>query len=152
MGLDMYLNTNVYIGGKYEHRHVEGEVKITIEGQVVPISVKDINTIIIESGYWRKANAVHGWFVKNVQNGEDDCRDYEVSLEQLRQLKAECEKALQTGDGMEPVQGFFFGTYEKDEGWKQDMVDTIKIVDHILAQHEHYPKGAYVDYEYNSSW
>ena len=26
-----------------------------------------------EVGYWRKANAIHGWFVRNVQNGKDDC-------------------------------------------------------------------------------
>ena len=28
--------------------------------------------------YWRKANAIHGWFVKNAQQGIDDCRTYSV--------------------------------------------------------------------------
>lgn len=40
----------------------------------------------IEIGYWRKANAVHQWFVNNVQNGEDDCGSYDVSREQLQDL------------------------------------------------------------------
>lgn len=39
-----------------------------------------------EIGYWRKANAIHRWFVENVQNGEDDCRDYFVTKEQLTEL------------------------------------------------------------------
>ena len=36
-----------------------------------------------EVGYWRKANAIHNWFVNNIQNGKDDCRRYEVSKENL---------------------------------------------------------------------
>lgn len=42
-------------------------------------------------GYWRKANAIHRWFVENVQDGEDDC-DYhrEVTAEDLKELRALC--------------------------------------------------------------
>lgn len=42
-------------------------------------------------GYWRKANAIHRWFVENVQDGEDDC-DYhrEVTAEDLTELRDLC--------------------------------------------------------------
>jgi len=39
-----------------------------------------------EVGYWRKANAIHKWFVDNVQNGEDDCQRYDVTPAQLTEL------------------------------------------------------------------
>ena len=37
-------------------------------------------------GYWRKANAVHNWFVDNVQDGNDGCKHYWVSKEDLQKL------------------------------------------------------------------
>ena len=43
-----------------------------------------------EVGYWRKANAIHKWFVDNVQDGVDDCGYYEVSQEQLKNLLHIC--------------------------------------------------------------
>ena len=43
-----------------------------------------------EVGYWRKANAIHKWFVDNVQDGIDDCGYYEVSQEQLENLLHIC--------------------------------------------------------------
>jgi hypothetical protein len=42
---------------------------IHIEGQAFPRA-----TIFAQAAYWRKANAVHQWFVHTVQEGEDDCR------------------------------------------------------------------------------
>lgn len=44
--------------------------------------------------YWRKANAIHAWFVENVQNGVDDCGTYLVTREQLEALKTACETVL----------------------------------------------------------
>lgn len=39
------------------------------------------NSIAEDVGYWRKANAIHAWFVKNVQGGVDNCQSHEVSKE-----------------------------------------------------------------------
>lgn len=44
--------------------------------------------------YWRKANAIHAWFVENVQNGVDDCDTYLVTRDQLEALKEACEIVL----------------------------------------------------------
>lgn len=48
-------------------------------------------SIIEEVGYWRKANAVHKWFVDNIQGGNDDCGYYEVSSGQLKELLNICK-------------------------------------------------------------
>ena len=47
-------------------------------------------SIFEEIGYWRKANAIHKWFVDNAQDGVDDCDYYEVSKEQLEDLLDTC--------------------------------------------------------------
>jgi hypothetical protein len=53
-----------------------------------------------EVGYWRKANAVHQWFVKNVQGGIDNCQRYEVHKDQLEKLLEIC-KTIQRKTKME---------------------------------------------------
>lgn len=52
-------------------------------------------TLHEEIGYWRKANAIHNWFVNHIQDGEDDC-EYrrEVTLEDLRELYDTCKEVL----------------------------------------------------------
>lgn len=40
--------------------------------------------------YWRKANAIHRWFVQNVQGGVDDQKYYKVKKKQLNELKDKC--------------------------------------------------------------
>ena len=45
-------------------------------------------------GYWRKANAVHGWFVRECANGLDECQEIFVSREQLLKLRSDCNNAL----------------------------------------------------------
>lgn len=46
--------------------------------------------------YWRKANAVHKWFVNNIQDGKDDCGIYEVSVEDLARLHDICKEVLES--------------------------------------------------------
>lgn len=49
-------------------------------------------------GYWRKANQIHKWFVENVQDGEDDCKEYYVSREQLEKLREDCQTVIDGSD------------------------------------------------------
>lgn len=62
---------------------------------------------------WRKANHIHAWFVENVQDGKDDCEQYPVTISQLRQLLATCEKVIKAS---KLVKGLVYtGTvYDKD--------------------------------------
>lgn len=96
MGLDMYLTKKTYIGAEYEHRKVNAVVEITQNGKKIEIDPKKISQIEERAGYWRKANQIHKWFVDNVQNGVDDCGDYEVSVEQLQALLEVCKKVKET--------------------------------------------------------
>lgn len=43
---------------------------------------------------WSGANAIHSWFVQNVQNGVDDCETYQVTREQLEKLMEICRDVL----------------------------------------------------------
>jgi hypothetical protein len=46
-------------------------------------------------GYWRKANQIHNWFVKNIQDGVDDCNYHrEVTEEDLNELLDICKRVL----------------------------------------------------------
>ena len=69
MGLDMYLSKRTYVKNwdfmKPEELH---EVLVTKNGVEVGIKPQRVSEIVEEVGYWRKANAIHDWFVKNVQD------------------------------------------------------------------------------------
>lgn len=91
MGLDMYLRATKHIWGS----DWAPEQDKTLYAHVVEACGmeqyrdKDTPILQVELGvaYWRKANQIHAWFVENVQNGVDDCGDYYVSREQLKQLR-----------------------------------------------------------------
>lgn len=108
--------------------------------------------------YWRKANAVHGWFVNNCQGGTDDCGDYPVEAEQLAYLRKLCSDALTAytnGDAgsaqtiMRPVGGFFFGSTDIDEWWAADMQRTIDEIDRVVQAAA---RIGNVSFSYHSSW
>lgn len=53
------------------------------------------NSTIFETvASWGRANHIHGWFVDNIQNGNDDCHYYFVTEDDLLYLKEICEKVL----------------------------------------------------------
>jgi len=43
-----------------------------------------------EVGYWRKANAIHGWFVRECGNNVDECQEIVVPKIKLLELQAQC--------------------------------------------------------------
>ena len=146
MGLDMYLERH--------SKAVEGYLGEDLENMKVnnPKGYKFIEPYIIQRGnevfhweslsekvgYWRKANAIHRWFVENVQNGEDDCGCYNVSKEQLEELLEIC-RSIKSGTEdpktLLPTQsGFFFGSTEYDEWYYEDIDSTIEILEKVLAE------------------
>lgn len=92
----MYLNRRVYVGANYEHRKITGSIDVKQDGKDIPVRFDKISYIEEEGAYWRKANQIHSWFVDNVQNGEDDCGTYDVSVEKLKELLALCIKVKET--------------------------------------------------------
>jgi hypothetical protein len=78
MGLDMYLHKRTYVKN-WSHMRPEELHQVTVKknNKVVPVNQIDpanVAYIVQEAGYWRKANAIHRWFVDNVQDGNDDCK------------------------------------------------------------------------------
>jgi len=94
MGLDMYLSRKIYIGAIYEHRKITGTIDLYENGKPLPIQLNQVSEITLRVGYWRKANAIHKWFVDNVQNGVDECQESCVTKEQLIELRNLCQQVL----------------------------------------------------------
>jgi len=117
MGLDMYLEARRFVSG---YAHSEEKEQDTFRAIVEAINMGGMHderyaTVSVNVMYWRKANAVHEWFVKNVQDGEDDCKSYYVSREKLRELADICRKVVEAGTSevaeelLPTSAGFFFG-------------------------------------------
>ena len=87
--------------------------------------------------YWRKSNQIHQWFVQNVQGGKDNCEEYSVSLDQLKLLSKTIEPALVStaaaSELLPTSEGFFFGSQEYDEYYFEDLKNTKKQIDKIIA-------------------
>ena len=87
-------------------------------------------------GYWRKANAIHHWFVTHCQDGVDDGQTYAVSVQQLKTLRRVCVAVLDNHDlapALLPTKsGFFFGGTAYDEWYFHKLSDTVKILTDVL--------------------
>ena len=84
MGLDMYLYKKTWVSDN-------GLKLVEPDGKIQP---ERIRCVYEEIGYWRKANAIHNWFVQNIQDGNDDNEEYEVSIEVLMRLRNTCLDVL----------------------------------------------------------
>ena len=145
MGLDMYLYADKYVSNYRYSQSAESEIVSTLTEIVgLPLSTDSPHFMVSECVmYWRKANAVHSWFVANVQDGVDECQRSYVSKENLRDLLQACKD-----DNLEPVSGFFFGSTEKDSWYYDDLKRTIEFLETILAN----PKAEDLSFYYQSSW
>jgi hypothetical protein len=157
MGLDMYLTRKKYIGAKYDFNKVTGIVDIKIGDVPVPIDFNKITYIDEEVGYWRKANAIHNWFVDHVQEGIDDCKEYYVDFETLEELLGICKQVQENHSLAEELlpttEGFFFGGIEYDKDYFYDIQRTIDILTKVIEEEEEYNKNKfYSEFTYQSSW
>lgn len=158
MGLDMYLRKKIYIGANFEHNEIAGEINITKGGEPFKINMNKVTYVIEDWGDWRKANAIHQWFVENVQEGKDDCREYYVSEDKLKELLDICNqiKANPTlAPELLPTRGgFFFGSTDYDEYYWNDIDLTISIIENAIQDREVVNDKEYIRGEiyYSSSW
>ena len=146
MGLDMYLNASKHLYREESFELVE-KIKKMSRTAMIP------RRIVFDAMYWRKANAIHKWFVDNVQHGEDDCKEYDVDIDQLKTLcylldkmlsmpKEEAVKLLPT------TSGFFFGSTEYDEWYWKDIEETRDRLNELLSD----PTIDDYYFTYQSSW
>lgn len=152
MGLDMYLSQKTYIQNwNYMKPKEKHKIIITKNNKKIrTIQTKRISYITEEVACWRKANQIHNWFVENIQDKEDDCKEYFVAKSQLKKLLSLIEQTLKTpakAKKILPTQpGFFFGDNTYDKYYFEELVETQKTLTKILKE-----KGE-GDFYYQSSW
>ena len=140
----MYLSARKYIGrNDYSDReNVKMNSDFNVMTSLAPEGLtkySDFGGIQVSYpvGYWRKANAIHGWFVNELADGVDECQEIRVPREKLVELRDLCKLAVSqpamAGEVLPPTLGFFFGSSEIDEYYMQDLKDTVKMLDNILS-------------------
>lgn len=88
----MYFFKKTYVKNWSHNKERQHEVSVKLNGEKHPtIDPNKVTYIQEEVGYWRKANAIHQWFVDNVQNGVDECQESYVDETKLRELLNICQ-------------------------------------------------------------
>lgn len=145
MGLDMYLylrKSEYHCGGSWHNEEEQKKAKYPKELAEFEKEIKEVNfpSVSIDKdyqvGYWRKANAIHSWFVENCADGIDNCQDIYVSQNKAQALLDKCNEVLANRSLAEkelPTQeGFFFGSQDYDEWYYQEIEYTKHILEKVL--------------------
>jgi len=147
MGLDMYLYVDEYVSRKHwDKRDDNGEAVNNPQFETIASvlqSTKHIQedswtglTIQVPVGYWRKANAIHGWIVNTCADGVDECQEIGLSRSDLEALLVNCKRVLDDNrladDLLPPQSGFFFGSTEVDEYYIYDLKYTVELLEGLL--------------------
>jgi hypothetical protein len=161
MGLDMYLSKKTYVQ-RWDHQSPEEtyNVMVTQGGNSVDhIQSNRVSYVEEQVGYWRKANAIHKWFVDNVQDGNDNCGTYMVEIDDLLNLLDLCKQVRDTPEKAEellpPQGGCFFGDVSIDQYYFHDITHTIEILEGLLSEQVIDKNGRAFypgDFYYHSSW
>lgn len=154
MGLDMYLTGKRYMSKYFDK---DDEQRIQKVNEVFGFEGEedaDYNAVEVSFrvGYWRKANAIHKWFVDKCQDGVDECQETYLSREQLQELVDTCKAVLADKSKAEELlpstNGFFFGGTDYDEWYFGDLTYTVERIEKILKD----PALEKCAFYYQSSW
>jgi hypothetical protein len=143
MGLDMYIKRVVRTNHSIDElRKIDNKENLKPDLEeakpFLPLhkwSFGDYYSIFHEACYWRKFNALHNWFVTNVQLGVDDCDSYELTEEHIEDCLNVLKTVLETKDSslLEPTSGFFFGSTAVDDYYFQDVEGAISQLEELLT-------------------
>lgn len=163
MGLDMYLyiRKQTYISVKETDPYkgfYDPELRV-FEDSIRKRDGSLAKSTDFEIGYWRKANAIHGWIVDNCAGGEDNCEPIYVPLEKLEELNSLCNKVLEdpskAGELLPAREGFFFGSDDYDEWYFKQIQYTADLLTTVIMWIKHEKKdedNSYYDVIYQASW
>ena len=165
MGLDMYLRYRKSVSG-YDLTGNDPQLYrdiISIAGmEQAADSTSPYVTVEATAIYWRKANAIHGWFVNELGGGVDECQEIHVPREKLVELRNLCFEALSIPANMTlqdhapsilpPTEGFFFGSGEVDEWYVKDLEYTMENIDRLIAALPEDGEGWDWSLIYQASW
>lgn len=142
MGLDMTLKTGKFLSCR--DRDTDDE-KTTCKAVLAAIglNVSNLATIApvvfvrLACASWWKANAIHGWFVRNVPEAENCCTESLVSREQLQELMGLCKLVIsnpeKANEFISPQAGVCVGSTEGDEFYFATLRDTVNQLERILT-------------------
>jgi len=151
MGLDMYLTAHQYLNnwGTPEQTAVHKAVNEALNS---PLG--EVQEVTIEVAYWRKANAIHRWFVNNVQEGVDECQTTPLSRDKLEELLIVVNQVVDDHDLAHELlpasEGFFFGGQEYDEWYFEKLSYTKQMLEKLLTDLN--DKNLCVTLYYHASW
>jgi len=192
VGLDMYLKADHYCPGGFEHvreSSIEQADAARFDAILSAFGTGyeehrnrypegDSLVVSFKVAYWRKANAIHSWFVRNVQDGKDECQRSYVSREQLTELIDACRRILETvvqGDPetredafvgsyqvfpnltmdlklareiLPTESGFFFGNTEYDEWYVTNLESTVSQLEAAMND----SNNELASFYYQASW
>lgn len=195
MGLDMYLDAEIVNYGGYDYAQESSNKELRNEAYIFDALLSatfgktrsefkeeypeaKVIRVSIRVGYWRKANAIHSWFVRNIQNDVDECQRSIVTREQLEDLLTSTRIVRDTVSGTEEVVdntntayptysfpnltidtdtanrylptrgGFFFGSTDFDIGYVWDLDSTIEQLTKVLGD-ERFNEAVFY---YQASW
>lgn len=151
----MYLHKKTFVRN-WDHMDESEKNQVSVTGaeasHIIGRRVSEITEDVI---YWRKANHIHNWFVKNVQKGKDDCGEYYVIQENVQALNDACRKVLDDNalaDELLPTaSGFFFGATEYDSHYFKSVLETWEKTSALLKEMESWNSNR-TDLVYRSSW
>lgn len=102
-----------------------------------------------EAMYWRKANAIHKWFIDNIQDGEDDQKMHKVTKEDLQELLSTINTVLEdhskAAELLPTQSGFFFGDTEYGDYYYKYLQDTKEMIERELKNDD-------ISYFFYSCW
>ena len=182
MGLDMYLEGSFSIrayvpptDADYEAMREGQEVKVQKSSELIDaLEAAGLQDAPIEHQYnhmtyvfpiitWRKANAIHKFFVDTCQDGNDNCERHWVSRENLEELletintilavKTPVARRTKAEELLPTEMGCFFGSEDYDDWYFQDLKRTKSILEKVFEYEENAEAGKCFDnFYYQSSW
>lgn len=154
MGLDSYVTAKRYLWDFGDNN--DKAIAEAVGKQFPEIAGYRVKQVEAEVMYWRKANAIHRWFVDNVQDGVDECQESYINSEKLSELRDVCRTVLEDRSRaaeLLPVQsGFFFGGTEYNEWYFEYVERTLKWLDGLLFKDTFDEKFKNWEFYYQASW
>ena len=150
MGLDMYMSADRFFSGE-EYTDERSQLTYRTIATAAGLTQNEIDTLRRKSvtvsigvGYWRKAHDIHGWFVDNVQDGNDNCAEYYVGRDTLGELRDSIKLVLSDPDE-------YSKEFTTNNDWDSDVEDVFR---ETLAWVEEWlpPKYDKFDFKYQASW
>jgi hypothetical protein len=151
MGLDMYLYAEINVMNasaemveqfpQYAKDRETYFILNKIVGENLPTAEFGGISIAKCVGYWRKANAIHGWIVRECAGGVDECQRIYISREKLTELRDLCVNALANRDTATPAVD---KTISIDLEASEDKVP-LAIMSEIMRQRDNINSTAVID-------